>query len=331
MTGGGYWDLPFGWEVVGSLGIMDNYKPHNTVLKERAVRYLCENADPDEKCHFADLTFGGGGHSLEILSQSSCFRVIGVDQDPDSWKNAQKIVDVPSYKNRLIVEKMNFKNFSEWVMRTHPMIFEKGGGFSGILMDLGVSSHQLDTGDRGFSFAKEGSPDMRMASDDDGILTAEDIVNKKSQKYLEQIIREYGEERFSVKIARKIVEQRKIEPIRTTKELENIIFHCYPQKSRYGRIHPATRTFQALRIAVNDELSVLSESIPNLYGSLKERGRLVIMAFHSLEDRIVKDNYKRLQGERGAKIITKKPLIANENEIKGNFRARSVKMRVIEK
>ena len=310
---------------------MGDYKFHGTVLRQKAVRYLCANADIDENSCFADLTFGGGGHSLEILSLSSRFRVIGVDQDPDSWKNAQKMMEAFSCGDRLIVKKMNFKCFDEWVTREHPMIFEGGGGLDGILMDLGVSSHQLDTGERGFSFSKEARPDMRMASDDEGIPTAEDIVNEKPQKGLEQIIREYGGERFAKKIAGNIVERRKREPIRTTKELENIIFHSYPKKLRYGRIHPATRTFQALRVAVNDELSVLSESIPNLYNLLKGGGRLVIVAFHSLEDRIVKNQFKKLQRERGAKIVTKKPLVADENEIKENFRARSAKMRVIEK
>ena len=310
---------------------MVDYKTHTTVLKEIAVQYLCANADVEQISHFADLTFGGGGHSLEVLSHSPHFRVIGVDQDPDSWSNAQKIVNTPACTNRLMVEKMNFKNFSEWVMREHPDIFEKEGGFAGILMDIGVSSHHFDTGERGFSFGKEARLDMRMASDDESIVTAEEMVNKKSQDFLEGIIREYGEERFYTKIAKNIVEERKNRPIRTTKDLENIIFHSYPKKLRYGKIHPATRTFQALRIAVNDELSTLSEVIPNFYNLLKNGGRLVIIAFHSLEDRIVKKHYKKLQREEGAKIITKKPLRADESEIKGNFRARSAKMRVIEK
>ena len=309
---------------------MEGYKVHTTVLKEAAVRYLCANADVGENGYFADLTFGGGGHSLEILAQSPHFKVVGTDQDPEAWANARELIADHSLEDRLSVEKMNFKDFSPWVLRERSEIFQSRGGFDGILMDLGVSSHHFDTGERGFSFAREAPLDMRMASDDDRVETAGDVINKKSQNFLEEVIRQYGEERFSKRIAKSIVEERGKGPIKTTKELENIVFHSYPGKLRHGRIHPATRTFQALRIVVNDELSVLSESIPKLYDMLKASGRLVILSFHSLEDRIVKNHFKQLQRERGAKIVTKKPLRADESEIKGNFRSRSVKMRVVE-
>ena len=310
---------------------MEDYKTHTTVLREAAIRCLCANADVGEDCHFADLTFGGGGHSLEILSRSPRYQVVGVDQDPEAWANAHKMIADHSLEERLRVEKMNFGSFSQWVVREHSHIFHMRGGFDGILMDLGVSSHHFDTGERGFSFAKDAPLDMRMASDDGDLETAGDIVNNKSQDLLEKIIREYGEERFAATVARNIVEQRRIRPIGTTKELENIVFHSYPKKLRHGRIHPATRTFQALRIAVNDELGVLSESIPKLYDLLRNKGRLVILSFHSLEDRIVKRGFKGLREEKEATIVTKKPLRADENEIKGNFRARSVKMRVLER
>ena len=310
---------------------MEVYKPHATVLKEVAIRYLCANADAGEECHFADLTFGCGGHSLEILSQSPFFRVVGVDQDPEAYGNAREMTADASLGGRLIVEKRNFRDFGEWISREYPDIFERRGGFDGILMDLGVSSHQLDKGERGFSFSKNAPLDMRMAQDRVDSRTARDIVNQETQENLERIIRQYGEERFAGRIARNVVAARASEPIRTTKDLENIVFHSYPKKLRYGRLHPATRTFQALRIAVNDELSILSESIPELFDLLRVSGRMVILSFHSLEDRIVKEGFKRLCVEKGAKIVTKKPLGASESEIEGNFRARSVKMRVVEK
>jgi len=199
---------------------------------------------------------------------------------------------------------------------------------SGFLFDLGVSMFQLKT-DRGFSFQRDDFLDMRMDTSQE--LTAYDIVNKYPEYMLEEIIRKYGEERFSKRIARAIISERRKKPIETTRELENIIFHAYPKKARYGKIHPATRTFQAIRIEVNRELEELEISLKKAIDRLDRGGKMAVISFHSLEDRITKKIIKEYEKLKKVKNLTKKPIVPTEEEIKENPPSRSAKLRLAER
>ncbi|MEL6816902.1 MAG: 16S rRNA (cytosine(1402)-N(4))-methyltransferase RsmH, partial [Cyanobacteria bacterium J06598_3] len=220
------------------------------------------------------------------------------------------------YGDRTTFHHTNFSRFE-------PEALTLEGKFDGILADIGVSSSQLDQAHRGFSFRQEAPLDMRM--DDTQELTAEEIVNHWDEKTIADTIYEYGEERLSRRIARKIIEKR---PFKTTTELAYAIGGAFPPKARHGRIHPATRSFQALRIAVNGELTVLTEFLEKAPNWLNPGGRIAIISFHSLEDRIVKYAYR---GDERLQIITKKPLVADREEVRGNKRSRSAKLRVAER
>ena len=308
------------------------YLSHFTVFKREAVEFLCSSGDNAATDGiFADLTFGGGGHSLALLSRFLTGKVIAFDQDPEAYSNALAVIREQGLAERLFIEKANFVKADDIVKEKYDTIVGDNGGIDGIIMDLGVSSHHFGKHGRGFSFRSDSKLDMRMDTENESIMTAEDIVNDSQQNELERIIKDYGEERLYKRIVANIVDARKEERITTTKQLEEIIFRSYPKKMRYGRIHPATRTFQAIRIAVNNELEVLSESIPRVYNLLKHCGRLVVISFHSLEDRIVKNTFKALQNNMGGKILTKKPIQPSEEEISENYRARSAKLRVIER
>lgn len=196
-----------------------------------------------------------------------------------------------------------------------------------------MSSHHFDEATRGFSFRFDGPLDMRMNNHSDEFFTAEEVINEYGINQLVKIFDEYGEEKYSKKIANKIAEERKIKRITTTKELENIIFHCYPKEQRYGKTNPSTRVFQALRLEVNRELEVLSETINQLIPMLKVGGRLAIISFHSLEDRIVKNLFRdaALSVDLPVEVLTKKPVIPSDEEILNNYRSRSAKLRVLER
>jgi 16S rRNA (cytosine1402-N4)-methyltransferase len=200
-------------------------------------------------------------------------------------------------------------------------------------MDLGVSSHQFDKMERGFSFRADAPLDMRMNYGDNNIPTAADLLNSLSEKEIADIIFNYGEDKLSRKIAARIVELRQKEKIATTGQIEDICFHAYPAKDRHGKIHPATRTFQALRIAVNEELTVLENTLPKLMPFLAEGGVLAVISFHSLEDRIVKHTFKEISehGEIPGSVLTKKPMTASEEELEENSRSRSAKLRLLQK
>lgn len=309
------------------------YTSHYSVLKKECLDNLCEPVDKVDGVHyFADLTFGGGGHSFEFLYRNKNFKVISTDQDPDALKNGYERIKNEKMEDRIDLIDTNFVHFPEVIKEKYPEIFEKHGGFQGILLDLGVSSHHFDEGGRGFSFRFEGPLDMRMDYESDAFRTAEEIVNTYREEELAKIFWEYGEEKYSRKIAAKIVEVRKSSPIKTTKDLENIIFHCYPKEHRHGKTNPSTRVFQALRLEVNQELEVLTEVIGQLIPLLKKGGRLAIISFHSLEDRIVKNIFKEFSNstEFPVEILTKKPIIPSEEEILNNSRSRSAKLRVLE-
>jgi len=295
---------------------------HFSVLKDECLNFMTENAL--DNSYFADLTFGGGGHSFALIDLNESYKLIATDQDPDALNNGRKLIEEKKLSERVKLISSNFSKFPKLMKKNYSEI-----KFQGILMDLGVSSHQFDIPERGFSFKYDAPLDMRMNFEDDSIETAADICNTRSSEELEDIFKTYGEERFSRRIAEKIVEER---PINTTKDLEDIVFHCYPKKLRFGKTHPATRCFQALRIAVNEELGVLTEVLPQLVELLETGGRLCVISFHSLEDRIVKRTFKELaKSELHLRILTKRPITPSENEIAANSRSRSAKLRIIER
>jgi 16S rRNA (cytosine1402-N4)-methyltransferase len=260
--------------------------------------------------YYLDATVGGGGHSRLILEAAANVRLMAVDQDEDALAAAQQ--HLAEYGDRV---QFNYSNFAEYKFPPNT--------FDGILADLGVSSYHLDQPERGFSFRHTANLDMRM--DRGRSLTAADVINDWDEAELAEIFFKYGEERLSRRIARRIVEKR---PFTTTTELAEAIAYAVPPKYRYGRIHPATRVFQALRIAVNDELKSLETFLDKATNALVPGGRIAIISFHSLEDRIVKHGLRNLPL---MKVLTKKPIIAQEEEIAHNPRSRSAKLRIAER
>jgi 16S rRNA (cytosine1402-N4)-methyltransferase len=279
---------------------------HIPVLSQEVITGL--NIQPGG--NYLDLTVGGGGHSRLILATAEDVKITAVDQDKDALNAAKE--NLAEFGNRVKFIHSNFANYQ----------FPENT-YHGILADLGVSSYHLDNPERGFSFRNTANLDMRMNQQQS--LTAGDIINEWDEQELADIFFKYGEERLSRRIARRIVEKR---PFNTTTELANAIAYSVPPKYRHGRIHPATRVFQALRIAVNDELKVLETLIEKAPHALIPGGRIAIISFHSLEDRPVKHG---LRNSPSLRILTKKPIIATEEEIKENPRSRSAKLRIAEK
>lgn len=279
---------------------------HVPVLSEQVLAGL----QVKDGGRYLDATVGGGGHSALILKAAHNLELVALDQDLQALSAAKKRLKLWSDRTKFI-----HTNFS----RYEP----DNGKFDGILADIGVSSTQLDQAQRGFSFRAEAPLDMRM--DRTQALTAKEIVNHWDEQAIANTIYEYGEERLSRRIARRIVEKR---PFTTTTELAWEVAGAYPAKARHGRIHPATRTFQALRIAVNGELDALKELLRKAPDWLNPGGRLAIISFHSLEDRIVKYAYR---GDERLQIVTKKPLVATDEEVAGNARSRSAKLRIAER
>ncbi|WP_055667645.1 16S rRNA (cytosine(1402)-N(4))-methyltransferase RsmH [Desnuesiella massiliensis] len=285
---------------------------------------------------YIDCTLGGAGHSSEILKRLSNKGIlIGIDQDSDALAAAKE--KLKDYKNVIYVHD-NFYNI-EKILKD--LKIEK---VDGILMDLGVSSYQLDNAERGFSYMNDAALDMRM--DRDKTFTAYNIINEYSEEDLFRIIKEYGEEKFARRIANFIVESRKIKPIETTFQLVDIIKRAIPAKARREGPHPAKRTFQAIRIEVNNELNIIENTIEKGIENLNPEGRIAVITFHSLEDRIVKNVFKRIEnpctcprefpicvcGKKPLiKVISRKPIEASEEELNYNPRSRSAKLRVAEK
>jgi 16S rRNA (cytosine1402-N4)-methyltransferase len=302
---------------------------HIPVLTKEVITAL--SPSPNE--NFIDCTVGQGGHARLILERTAPNgKVLGIDLDPVQIVSAGILK--ANYTDRIILVNDSYTNVKEIIERN------KFEFIDGILLDLGMSSRQLEGEQKGFSFQVDQGLDMRY-NDETNYLTAEKIVNEWPEERLEQIIREYGEEKFSRKIAKNIVERRKQGRIKTTFELVEIIKDATPSaywsrsagrgssiKSGHSKIHYATRTFQALRIAVNDELENVKKVLPDAVDVLKQNGRLVVISFHSLEDRIVKEFFKKAEKEKLIKILTKKPIIASSKELGENPRARSAKLRV---
>lgn len=279
---------------------------HISVLAEELIAGLAIHPGGT----YLDATVGGGGHTRLILQAATDTKIIAIDRDEDAINAAKN--NLTEFTERI---KFWHGNFAEY----KPQNLE----FDGIIADLGVSSFHLDTGSRGFSFRQEAELDMRMDRREN--LTASDIINEWEEKELADIFYKYGEERLSRRIAKQIVEKR---PFQTTTELANEIFHSVPRSYRYGRIHPATRVFQALRIVVNQELASLETFLKIAPSWLKPGGRIGIISFHSLEDRIVKHSLKE---SPILQVITKKPITPQEEELQQNQRSRSAKLRIAEK
>ncbi|MDY5640306.1 MAG: 16S rRNA (cytosine(1402)-N(4))-methyltransferase RsmH [Lachnospiraceae bacterium] len=305
---------------------------HVSVLLDETIEGL--NIKPDGI--YADGTLGGAGHSYQIASKlNGLGRLIGFDQDEDAITASTE--RLKEFKNVTIV-RSNYRNMKEELNNRG---IEK---VDGILLDLGVSSYQLDTVSRGFSYKEEAPLDMRM--DNRNEVTARDIVNNYSQGDLFRIIRDYGEDKFAANIAKHIVMNREIKPIETTTELAEIVKAAIPMKFRKQGGHPAKQTFQAIRIELNSELSVLKESLMDMIDLLNPNGRICIITFHSLEDRIVKNIFKEAEdpctcpknfptcvcGKKSkGKVITRKPILPSEEELKLNLRSKSAKLRIFEK
>ncbi len=276
------------------------------------------------KSIFIDGTFGGGGHSSEICKKYPNVKILAIDQDKNAWKKAQS-------KFKGLACDISFHNSN---FRDLEKVLAKEGleKVDGVLLDLGLSSDQLENSGRGFSFMKS-EPLLMTMKENPGPedLTAKDIVNSWSEENLADIIYGYGEERFSRRIAKGIVDARQKMKIENTFDLVSIIEKSLPSIAKKGRIHPATKTFQALRIAVNDELNTLDMGMQKGFEVLKKGGRIAVISFHSLEDRMVKRFFKVRVDNKEAIFINKKPIIAGVDELKINPRARSAKLRVIEK
>lgn len=307
---------------------------HYSVLRNETIENL--NIKPDGI--YVDGTLGGGGHAYQVaLRLSEKGRLIGIDQDADAIAAAGE--RLREFGDKITIIRSNYANMKE---ELHRIGVEK---VDGIVLDLGVSSFQLDTPERGFTYRDENAPlDMRM--DDRQSLTAKDIVNGYSEMELYRIIRDYGEDKFAKNIAKHIVQERAKKPIETTGELTEIIRASIPMKVQMTGGHPAKRTFQAIRIELNKELEVLQDNLDDMIDLLNPGGRICIITFHSLEDRIVKTNFKRNEnpctcpsdfpvcvcGKKSkGKVVTRKPILPSKEELEVNSRSKSAKLRVFER
>lgn len=312
---------------------------HITVLKEEAVQGL--NIDPSGI--YVDCTLGGAGHSERIASQLTPEgRLIAFDQDDTALVHAER--KLSGYRDRVTLVKSNFRYIKEVLTGLHVPMKDGNPQVNGILFDLGVSSPQLDEAERGFSYNQEAELDMRM--DQDAPLTAKEIVNEWPEEEIARILFEYGEEKFSRRIAGHIVRNRAASPIETTSQLADIIKGAIPAAARRTGPHPAKRSFQGLRIAVNDELGAFRDALKQSIDCLAPGGRISVITFHSLEDRICKQTFARYVDRCTCppdlpmcvchrkpilQLVHRKPLLPSDEELEYNPRARSAKLRIAEK
>lgn len=306
---------------------------HKSVLLSECIKGLNINSNGI----YVDGTLGGAGHSHEICNNLSTYgHLIGIDQDTNALSKSKEVL--AHVKNEVTFVNDNFSNVKN-ILNT--LSIEKVDGF---LLDLGVSSHQLDEPSRGFSYMHDAPLDMRM--DLNSKFTAFNLINEYSENELNNIIFKYGEERWAKRIANFIVTERKVNTINTTFELVSVIKKAIPKGARIDGPHPAKRTFQAIRIEVNNELNILENTINDMINFLNVKGRICIITFHSLEDRIVKNVFRDLEypckcpdtfpicvcGKKSlAKVITRKPILPSEDELIENHRSRSAKLRILEK
>ncbi len=305
---------------------------HVSVLLEECLEGLAIKPDGI----YIDGTLGGAGHSSRIVSRLTTGKLIGIDRDPVALQAAEE--RLKPYKDRVTLVHSNFSEMAQVVKNLGL------SGVDGILLDLGVSSPQLDDGERGFSYMADAPLDMRMDSQD--ALSAYTVVNSWSQEELKRILFDYGEERYAPRIATAICRRREEAPIRTTLELVDIIRSAMPAQALREKQHPAKRSFQAIRIAVNDELGSVEKAMQKAIPLLNPGGRLAVITFHSLEDRIVKN--AMTEASKGCtcppsfpvcicgkkplvKLISRKPIVASDEELEANPRSRSAKLRVCEK
>jgi len=309
---------------------------HIPVLKNEVLKYL----DPKPGQNFIDATISGAGHAVAILEKNKPDgKVLGIEIDPEIYDDTKSRTE-KFLENRLILINDSYANLKEIIKKN------KLGTINGILFDLGMSSWHIEESKKGFSFLKDETLDMRYSAKISNFsafaeategkqflisndLTAEEIINSYPEQELEKILREYGEEKFASKIAKEIIKIRKIKPIKTTFQLAEVIKKAVPIFYKKEKINPATRTFQALRIAVNSELDNLRNVLPQAADILEKGAKIVVISFHSLEDRIVKNFFK--EQFLKLKTLTKKPITADYKEIKNNIRARSAKLRAAEK
>jgi len=291
---------------------------HVPVLTKEVLQYI----DPKPNENFIDGTVGQARHTLLILEKTGpAGRVLGIDLDAGQIENSR--LQTEKFQGRVALARGSYGNMRE---------IAKNNNFTpvhGVLLDLGYSSWQIEDSRRGFSFMKDEPLDMRY--DAQGSLTAEKIINEYPQDQIKKILEEYGEEKFAKRIAQKIIEQRSIKKIQTTFQLKEVVERAIPAKFRHGKIHCATKSFQAIRIATNKELDSLEEALSAAISVLAPGGRLVVISFHSLEDRIVKRFFKEKEQEGAAIIATKKPVMASGHELMLNPRSRSAKLRAIVK
>ena len=306
---------------------------HVSVLLQETIDGLAVKPDGI----YVDGTTGGGGHSYEICKRlGENGRLICIDQDAEALAAAEKRLE--PFAGIVTLVKSNYAQMKEVLKQ---LGIDK---VDGIVLDLGVSSYQLDNAERGFSYREDAPLDMRM--DREQTLTARDIVNEYPESELYRVIKEYGEERFAKNIARNICKRRQDKPLETTFELVDIIRGSMPAKARNGKSHPAKRTFQAIRIECNQELEVLRQALDEMVDLLKDGGRISIITFHSLEDRMVKTSFRRQENpctcppdfpvcvcgnKPKGKVITRKPILPSEEECEQNTRSKSAKLRVFER
>ena len=306
---------------------------HYSVLLDETIEQL--HIRPDGI--YVDGTLGGGGHSLEICRRLTTGRLIGIDQDADAIAAATERLH--DYSDKVTIVRSNYAQMAEVLAG---LGIEK---VDGIILDLGVSSFQLDTPERGFTYRSEDAPlDMRM--DKRQRLTAKDIVNDYSENELFRIIKDYGEDRFAKNIAKHIVQARQKKPIETTGELNEIIRGAIPMEVQVTGGHPSKRTYQAIRIELNHELDVLRDNLDTMINLLNDKGRICIITFHSLEDRIVKSNFKKNENpctcpsnfpvcvckkKSKGHVVSRKPILPSEKELEENSRSKSAKLRVFER
>jgi len=309
---------------------------HRTVLLKETI----EGLNLTDKSIVIDCTFGGGGHSAEICKQYPGVKIIALDQDKSAFEKAEsKFKNLNcnlTFVNANFRDLDNLKNFSVFALGgkkgqgTHDALNLSNYSVDAIIFDLGLSSDQLENSGRGFSFLKDEPLLMTMKDNPQREdLTASDIVSTWGEKSLADIIYGYGEEKFSRRIAKAIVDARQKAEIKTTFDLVKILESAVGRAYKRQKLHFATRTFQALRIAVNDELRILQTGLEKGFDALKADGRMSVISFHSLEDRIVKKFFKEKEKQNEAKLINKKPILAGDGELRSNPRARSAKLRIL--
>lgn len=282
--------------------------------------------DPQKGETILDCTFNRAGHSVELAKRvGKLGTLIGFDLDHVALEEGEKVLKTGLGKNlpKLILCETNFRHVVDVIKNKEVKNVDV------LLADLGLSSQELDISGRGFTFQKEEPLQMTLSSRDNSLITAHTVVNEWSQETIEQILRAFSDESFAGRIARNIVEAREIQPITTTKQLADIVYHAVPVAYKKGKIHPATKTFQAIRMAVNDEVGALQELLESLPKVISERGRVGFISFHSVEDRLVKNYFRDHKDEWLA--VTKKPLPPSLMEQKENPRSRSAKLRVYKK